>query len=385
MADKAVVKEYGLFLSHHKLVTGLVCRQMKMTLDARSKEGIFFDVDSLENTSTLVETVKSKVKTLVVVEAGDVYSRKWCAVEIATAWKHGVPIIVVAPTFYKDGQKNFLQEIDGDLGELKGIGTFAYNFEEQTKSRWTQQDLQELEEMGIKISEIKKAYQYVKGLPRIEYPLDGDDKAIWESAERIITKGACSLVKLKWAPDQFAGQVVIICDRNSLQQTTAARVLHFMFLQAGVQSVFANGHAEIEAMKAERLAVIVLFSKNLAMNPSAVGAITAATRKGTKPVCIRALQHFPPLDSAWLKEVRSGKGFHAAHWEEVRHHAPGASGTEVTDALTKLYQIIAWRFSPDDPAPQMRSEFQRILEKAEVAMFKRQSSKQSNGDESVCS
>jgi hypothetical protein len=386
-AEDALQKEYGLFLSHHKLSSGLICRQLKLMLDARSKEGIFFDVDSLENTSTLLETVKSKIKTLVLVEAGDVYSRKWCAVEITTAWKYKVPIVVVAPVFQSsDGEKRYITELDGDFQDSHGVEVFktptdktattnTYALERTSatleKSRWCEQDVAEFKELGIEANDIKNAYRYVNSLTRIEYPIDLEDDFLWESTEKIIQKGGCTLMPLKWAPDSEQGKVIIVCDRKSLQQTAAARILHFMFQQAGLVSVLANGNLEIDALKnTDKVALVVLFSKRLAYNASAVGTMVDAERKGVQSVPVRALQGFPNLESTWLSQLKAGRGFTGEEWSEVRRHAPGATGDEVIESIQKLFKIIAWRFSPDDPASQMRSEFQRILGRVETAFYK---------------
>lgn len=86
--------KYTFFLSHHKAAAAVFARQLKMMIEeAKPAYKCFLDVDELARLDALAFTVRSDVKNFVVLVTSEVFTRLWCALEIAVAHKNEVPII----------------------------------------------------------------------------------------------------------------------------------------------------------------------------------------------------------------------------------------------------------------------------------------------------
>lgn len=88
---------FSFFVCHSKGDAGMQARVLQLTLQKFSiwPSAVFLDADHLSNLDTLFDTVRSRVRNLVVFLSKSTLTRPWCAGEIVTAVINKVPIIVV--------------------------------------------------------------------------------------------------------------------------------------------------------------------------------------------------------------------------------------------------------------------------------------------------
>jgi len=100
-------KMYDFFLCHHKHGAAVLCRWLKqdMLIQTNGKVKVFLDSDELEGLADIADIVKNQTGTLVLVATKMLLTRPWCAVEIATAVRSRVNMLMVrCPDFrfYKE-------------------------------------------------------------------------------------------------------------------------------------------------------------------------------------------------------------------------------------------------------------------------------------------
>jgi hypothetical protein len=87
-------KKYTFFLSHHKKAAAVFARQMKMMIEhIQPTATCFLDVDELARLDALAIAVRSDTEHLLVIVTDEVFSRLWCALEVAVAHKNDLSII----------------------------------------------------------------------------------------------------------------------------------------------------------------------------------------------------------------------------------------------------------------------------------------------------
>ncbi|CAE7632088.1 unnamed protein product [Symbiodinium sp. CCMP2592] len=85
--------KYSMFLCHHKAGAGALCRFIKLIVHKYGRMNIFLDSDELDDLSRIFEIVSSDTRCLVAVLTPDLLQRMWCAGEMTSARKSGIPII----------------------------------------------------------------------------------------------------------------------------------------------------------------------------------------------------------------------------------------------------------------------------------------------------
>lgn len=90
-------KNYNFFLCHHKAGAAVLCRWLKseMLQQSGGKVRVFLDSDELEGLADIGDIVKSQTSVLVIAATKLVLTRPWCAVEVATAVRNKIDIVMV--------------------------------------------------------------------------------------------------------------------------------------------------------------------------------------------------------------------------------------------------------------------------------------------------
>lgn len=134
-------KKYGIFLSHHKGGAQLLARWFKQMLTDRMHDDVFLDSDNLDELFSLIQTVASETKNLVILLTQETLCRLWCACEIVSATQHGTNIVLVSCD-----------------------GTEAPDDEriEQLEKIWTEPQLAEFASLGVGLNDISGAYRSLR-------------------------------------------------------------------------------------------------------------------------------------------------------------------------------------------------------------------------------
>eukprot|EP00930_Biecheleria_cincta_P104917 TRINITY_DN973_c0_g2_i1.p1 TRINITY_DN973_c0_g2~~TRINITY_DN973_c0_g2_i1.p1 ORF type:complete len:1809 (+),score=239.90 TRINITY_DN973_c0_g2_i1:84-5510(+) len=144
----APAKPYIAFLCHHKGGAANLARLFKIKLCQLTTSDIFLDSDALETLDLLYDTVRSRVKNLVILLTKETLSRMWCCGEITTAVKNNVPIIPVPCDDYVPPTNEDFEIIE------KG---------------WSAEEWAMLATMGVMPEDMKSAYTLVMSLPHISF------------------------------------------------------------------------------------------------------------------------------------------------------------------------------------------------------------------------
>merc|ERR1712137_720387 len=95
-------RRYDYMICHHKAEAGAQARLLKMHLCIKDRLRVFLDSDNLTDLDTLLDTVKSKVRQVIVYLTRETLRRPWCAGEIVSAFQApSVKVLAVrTPTFW---------------------------------------------------------------------------------------------------------------------------------------------------------------------------------------------------------------------------------------------------------------------------------------------
>ncbi|CAE7632015.1 unnamed protein product [Symbiodinium sp. CCMP2592] len=135
--------KYDAFLCHHKAGAGALCRFFKLIVHKYGRMNIFLDSDELDDLARIFEIVSSDTRCLVAVLTPELLQRMWCAGEMTSARKYGIPIIPL----YCDG--------------------FAFPDEDcinKIESVWTEEQQYTLTSHGIAMEDIKATYRHISTL-----------------------------------------------------------------------------------------------------------------------------------------------------------------------------------------------------------------------------
>eukprot|EP00403_Amphidinium_massartii_P033208 CAMPEP_0178447836 /NCGR_PEP_ID=MMETSP0689_2-20121128/41642_1 /TAXON_ID=160604 /ORGANISM="Amphidinium massartii, Strain CS-259" /LENGTH=1568 /DNA_ID=CAMNT_0020072939 /DNA_START=10 /DNA_END=4713 /DNA_ORIENTATION=- len=83
------------FICHHKAGAAAQVRYLKICLVAKGKHRIFIDTDDLQNLDGLFDTVRTRIRRLIVYLSKGTLARPWCCGEVVTAYVNRVPTVVV--------------------------------------------------------------------------------------------------------------------------------------------------------------------------------------------------------------------------------------------------------------------------------------------------
>ena len=140
-------KDYGIFLTHHKIGTAVLARWFKLLFTGWTKERVFIDSDDLGQLDSLVEIVSYRTKYVLVILTRDTLRHDTCAGEIAAAHFKGVKMVLVAC-------EDYVSPSDAFIGQLET------HFSEQQKAVLAQK--------GVEVSHIKEAYEWIRKQTLIE-------------------------------------------------------------------------------------------------------------------------------------------------------------------------------------------------------------------------
>jgi len=338
-------KDYAVFLSHHKDSAGRFARQIKMMISQITSRRIFLDVDELQNLDSLNFTVRSNTDNVMVLMTPDTLNRLGVAVEITSAFMNHVPIHMVAAssTFHGTLDEAFLAEVP---------------------NMWSELDIDEFRKVGIELFHVEATYRFLATLPMRSFHIDVSFDEQWSQAKSLMREmSACPVKNRHWKPDP-ACHVYLGFDSMSDTQTSAARILSMSFQQAHWTAHLL--HDVLKAHVEDNAVAVVLLSKTFVGNANAVGFVTAMHMKCVPIITVRSGEAFWKPDMQYFTELRAGKIFSWQQLAQLHLFAPEATLDSTTDSINKLYNILAWRFNPEGTEMVMRTEFQRILERAEV-------------------
>lgn len=123
---------------------------MKMELQQQLKAPVFLDSDNLEDLDMLLDTLRCKVQNLVVLLTSQTLHRPWCAGEVATSWKNGIPMIPI----HIDGY------IDPSADELTV---------ERISNRWSAEEFASCQRNGISNEIVCEAFAHLQQLPKVYF------------------------------------------------------------------------------------------------------------------------------------------------------------------------------------------------------------------------
>lgn len=122
---------------------------MKLELEPLLKAPVFLDSDELDNLEDLLDIVRTSIKTLVVLLTSKTLTRPWCAGEIATAFRNGVPIVGVAYDDYEELTEEDLSK-------------------EAIADRWPADDFTACVVQGVDLESVKDAFAHLSQLKKIQ-------------------------------------------------------------------------------------------------------------------------------------------------------------------------------------------------------------------------
>jgi len=315
-----------------------------MLLQDETSACVFLDVDELENLDNLNFTVRSNTENLVVLLTAETLSRFWCAVEIVSAFMHGVPILMVA-----------IEKVPLDESFLDNV-----------TNMWSEQERAEFLKVGITPLHVQNAYRHLCTLLVVDMPFCMSNRLQRERARELLANAVnCPANQKTRTPNPE--QVVYLChDTLSWTQACVAQVLCTLFEEASwTCHVLEGGHKMAFASSA---IAVVLISAGLSKNPTSLGFVSLLARQDqVVPVVTVISQEDFSKPDAWIKRLRedslAAPALSLVEWELARAFVPAATGEELADGLSELFKILAWRFNPQDTHIVMQAEFMRILER----------------------
>jgi len=143
-------KRYGAFLTHHKQGAGCLARLIKLRLQPRMRSSeVFLDSDNLDDLEGLFDTVRCDTAHIIAILTEETLRRPWCAGELVTALKNGVPVTIAAHAGLQLP----------DEAELSNICNI-----------WSPEELHPLQAVGVSEDDVVDCYRKLVGLPRITLP-----------------------------------------------------------------------------------------------------------------------------------------------------------------------------------------------------------------------
>ncbi|CAE7504109.1 unnamed protein product [Symbiodinium sp. CCMP2592] len=142
-------RTYDGFLCHHKAGAGVLCRWMKSEIQRQAhKAKIFLDSDELEGLADIGDIVKHQTRTLVVVATKMTLTRPWCAVEVATAMRNNVGVVLVRCSDFA------FYDVDG----------FA-----SLRAGWSPSDIMIFAQSALDPDLVEDSYRALEKAPLLEY------------------------------------------------------------------------------------------------------------------------------------------------------------------------------------------------------------------------
>jgi len=346
-------KKYGIFLSHHKGGAQLLARWFKQMLTDRMYDGVFLDSDNLDELSSLIQTVASETKNLVILLTQETLCRLWCGCEIISATQNGTNIVLVSCD-----------------------GTEAPDDEriEQLEEIWTEPQLAEFASLGVGLGDITEAYRCLRDKP-ILY-LANSSALGDEIVEQIITNcRSLSVVGAKRKalakslrfngsplqkpmppelpsamgadsePDESAKtqvmDVLLVGKASEMESACCLQVVRRLLavetqkaIQVGQENILQHQLGNTDRM-------VALLRRGVLSDAAFAAAAVYAMREGMEVLLLLADEGFLfPNQEFWAK-LESGGVI------SVQDHPllAGASVQDVMDAYKAMFKIIAVKFT----------------------------------------
>jgi len=115
----------------------------------------------------------------------------------------------------------------------------------------------------------------------------------------------------------------------------------------------------------KNLAVVVLISKDLPIDPFGMRTIAAVARAALPVVTVLSQETFSKPSQEQLDMLKGGSAFMPDDFALIEEVVPGVNNMELVEALQPLYMILAWTFRPEQNEKLMQVEFQVIEERVE--------------------
>jgi len=338
---------YSIFISHHKAAAAVYARHLKLVFQDQGCSRPFLDVDELDTLDNLSFAVKASRSVLVVL-TDQIMERPWCAVEITSAWLNKKPMMAVDINSRKvDLSANYLQDV---------IKSFSA------------QDLAIFLALGIDEVAVRSAFDHVASLDRITVPLNSTgfrlpDEVVRHCLGEHFDK--CKPSSYTLDPEKT---VYIIFNTKDDLQCSVASVLCHLFRQSRWNTIACRRDVAISQTTfhaGKNLAVVVLISKDLPIDPFGMRTIAAVARVALPVVTVLSQETFSKPSQEQLDMLKGGSAFMPDDFALIEEVVPGVTNMEFVEALQPLYMILAWTFRPEQNEKLMQVEFQVIEERVE--------------------
>ncbi|CAE8642098.1 unnamed protein product [Polarella glacialis] len=341
---------FDLFITHHKAAAALYARHVKTVFEGMAKLTVFLDVDELDSLDYIPFAVQ-QTRRLIVIMTRDVLRRPWCALEIATAFNHKIPISVV--------QVNDVA-IDMTTSFLEGV-----------LDSFQPADLKMLSIAGISMDDLRSSFFYVASLPKTNLPLSTPDVKLNEScAQEAVGEAFFRHVKFLFRhvksqpvvakePEKL---VYIVYDSQNDLQASYAYMLYHLLRQRSWNVHFMCSIVQRPEILKPKSVCVTLMSKGLLKDPIALGFAILVQRKGIPLITVVSHEGYTSLDKHDLEKMEAGTFWSQDELHKVQEVAQNSDEKELFMAFTSLHEVLAWQFSPQNNRYLMMQEF-KIIEK----------------------
>merc|ERR1719203_2363035 len=252
---------YGYFICHHSAHAAAQARLLKMMLHAKTGQAVCLDSDDLTEVDGMLDTVKSRVGTMIAYLTRCTLNKPWCAAEITVALMNTKCTVLCVET------PSFLPPDEEDLSDLSDyLDLQSCNFEHY----------------GITTSHIESAFRKLLGdgsVTRIELPTFAFGTGRFEALAGLIdapmkpTQDEAATAP-KMPSQALVGKLAVSSDRDCDEATAVVYLLRLK-VQAKLDNLVPEGmcclcdwddDANIaqEAVPSARAVIVILSSGSLA-------------------------------------------------------------------------------------------------------------------------
>jgi len=256
-------KKYSVFVSHHKAAAAVYARHVKILLEeySCSNNGVpFLDVDELDNLENLSYAVSCSQRFLLLL-TDRVFSRPWCAIEIAAAHQRKVPMIVA--------QLND----DRALCDTHSLRAVIEAFGPTDRMVFSQN--------GVSQEQLEQAYLFVGALVPCRLPLnDAGSTRIQACLQFILSKDFTNNSRNDKQDASLCASIIF--DSNDDVDCSIAQVCSTLLRRRDVDTIICNSEAVRRNIRGDESMLhvgLVLISKGLTADPYALGSITMMQRE----------------------------------------------------------------------------------------------------------
>jgi len=261
---------YDFFVCHHKVDASAQSRLLKCMMTARNLE-VFIDSDDLQDLDSLFDTVRSRVRHVIVYLTKDTLTRPWCSGEIVTAYRNNKKTTVVLT----DGPTGFTFLTDEEMNHLD-------SYIEGGKV---------LTKYLISMADVKIAYQWLLSdqVPLVRLPDAVRGRQRFEKLVKLLLHGSAGVSDPPQPPKN--DYVLVSTDPQDNEATAAASILCLSieqellgFTQSGTLMCVDQEDPDIGKLVEHARAVVVLLSACTMESLPQLTAIVSCMISKTVPV-----------------------------------------------------------------------------------------------------